>query len=76
MKRAGGWLALAALTVFPFSVDNFELPHQLVLVFGALVLSYGSREAPRAFVWAVGAIVAAAVITTLTSRSSSLSAPG
>ena len=76
MKSAGGWLALAALTVFPFSVDNFELPHQLVLVFGALVLSYGSREVPRAFVLAVGAIVGAAVISTLTSQSTSLSAPG
>jgi O-antigen ligase/Flp pilus assembly protein TadD len=76
VKNAGGWLALAALTVFPFSFDNFELPHQVVLVLGALALSYGMREVPRAFAVALALVVGAAVITTLTSRSSALSTPG
>lgn len=76
MKHAGGWLALAALTVSPFSADNFELPHQLVLVVGALVLSYRLRELPRALVISVGLVVGAAVISTGTSQSPAFSTPG
>ncbi|MDP1825687.1 MAG: O-antigen ligase family protein [Archangium sp.] len=64
------------MTVFPFAADNFELPHQLVLVVGALVLSYGACDAPRALVLALGLVVGAAVLTTVTSQSPAFSTPG
>ena len=76
MKNAGRWLALAALTFFPFSIDSFELPHQLVLALGAMVLAYRPREVPRAFGVALALILGAAVLTTLTSESRAFSTPG
>lgn len=76
MRHAGGWLALAALTVFPFSTDNFELPHLLVLCLGAVVLAYRPATTSRDFAWCAAAIVSAALITTLTSASPAFSIPG
>ncbi len=76
MRHAGSWLALAALTFFPFSVDNFELPHQLVLVVGALVLSYRPRLVSVQLVVCLALIVGAASISTITSQSPAFSTPG
>lgn len=76
MRHAGGWLALAALTVFPFSTDNFELPRLLVLALGALVLSYRQLSVSREYVQCAVLILGAAVLTTFTSQSPTLSTPG
>ncbi len=78
MRHAGGWLALAALVFFPFATDNFELPHQLVLALGAVVLSYAAPRfvVPRPWLGVVALLGSAAVISTVTSVSWSLSLPG
>lgn len=76
MRHAGGWLALAALTVFPFSTDNFELPHLLVLAVGAVVLSYRHAGSSRGYLLCAVLITGAAVLTTFTSQAPAFSTPG
>ena len=77
MKNTGGWLALAALIVVPFAVDNFEVPRLVVLAIGAVVLAYVTElKAPRALLIVLGLVLGAAVITTITSRAPAFSAPG
>ena len=78
MRHAGGWLALAALVFFPFATDNFELPHQLVLALGAVVLSNAAPRfvVPRPWLVVVALLGGAALISTLTSVAWSLSLPG
>ena len=77
MKNSGGWLALSALFVFPFAVDNFEVPRLAVLAIGAAVLAYVTEvSAPRALLIVLGLVVGAALITTVTSRAPAFSTPG
>jgi O-antigen ligase len=74
LRRAPGlWLALGALTFFPFSLDSFELPHQVVLAAGALVAALvGARRSSGVLV-AGAAVLALGVLTTLTSQAPWLS---
>lgn len=75
MTHAGGWLALAALAFVPFTFDHFEVPQQLVLALGVVVLSYTrkSLEVSRSHALAIALVVGAALVTTFTSSAPALS---
>lgn len=75
MTHAGGWLALAALTFIPFTFDHFDVPQQLMLALGVVVLSYTRKtiELSRAHLVVVALMVGAALVTSFTSNVPSLS---
>lgn len=72
-RASGVWLAVAAGCFFPFAVDNFELPHQLVLALGACLAVWRRPRVPAAVLRAVALVGGLAVLTTVTSLSWSLS---
>lgn len=66
-RNPGLWLAIAALTICPPSIDVFELPHQVILALGSLVmLALGVRH-NRWLGWAAVGVFGLGVITTVTS---------
>lgn len=75
LTNPGLWLALCALTFFPFALDSFEVPHQLVLAVGALLCTWGNRAHGGALTWPVIALLTVSALTTLASSAPGLSVP-
>ncbi|MBL8919174.1 MAG: O-antigen ligase family protein [Myxococcaceae bacterium] len=73
MTRAHGFLAAAVLTFLPFARDAFELPHLVVLLAGALVVS-GRLTRVTLAVFSLGS--GAALLSLATSSAPALGVPG
>lgn len=73
-EASGVALVVASVSLFPFARDSFELPHALLLVLGAALTSGAllGRDARRV----LGLLAVVAVVTTASSTSPTLSAPG
>ncbi len=71
----GLWLALCALTFFPWALDSFELPHQLVLAVGALVSAYQGPGRGPAVAYGALVVLGLGTLSTLSSNAPLLSLP-